>query len=174
MKWVRGFSLMELMAALSIVAILSVLSISSLRYFWRPAQAEIFISQLIRAIHLTRSEAILRREKVILCGSSDQQNCSDHWQDGYIVKTAERVVYHFKNTSGKGILHWRSFPAHRPRLEFLSTGWPHAQNGTFWFCPADTAAPAWAVVVNKGGRTRIVKPDRQGNVRDGKGKLFVC
>ncbi len=169
-----GFSLLELLLVLSIVAVLSVITLSGTRFFWQKTQSDIFLTQLIRAIHLTRSEAIMRQENVILCGSQDQKKCADSFQAGYIIKTPEEILYHFKNMSEKGILHWRAFSLKRAQLEFLPSGWPHAENGTFWFCETKTAKPAWAIMINKSGRTKIVKPDSQGEVRDDKGVSLVC
>ncbi len=169
-----GFSLIELMAVLSVVGILAVMSVVGFNIFLKKTETEILSSQLLRAIDLTRSEAILRHETIQLCGSQDQENCSNNWDSGYIVRSANRVIYHFQNISQKGILHWRSFPMDRVQLEFIASGMPHFQNGTFWFCPPDAKNPAWSIVLNKTGRARIVYPDKDGNVRDDKGVKFTC
>jgi type IV fimbrial biogenesis protein FimT len=167
-----GFSLLELLIVLSIIAILSTLGIISIQSFQQKSQAEVIKSQLLRAIQVTRSEAILRNEKIILCHSHDQKTCSGSWQEGFIVKSASRVLHVFQSFFTNGTLHWRAFPLDREELEFLPTGVPHAENGTFWFCTAKN--PAWAMILNKAGRVRMVYPNQQGIILDPKGILLVC
>ncbi len=174
MKNKKGFSLIELMAVLGIVAILTVMSITGFKFFSEKSTADVLSAQLIHAIHLTQSEAILRQDKVYLCGSSDQTTCLNDWKMGYIIRTTNRVIYHFQTIAGKGILHWRSFPLNKQTLEFLATGFPNAENGTFWFCRKETEKPMWAVVLNQAGRLRIVYPDRNGNILDDKGMELIC
>ncbi len=172
MQKISGFSLIELLTVLCIIAILSTLGIISLQSFQQKSQADVIKSQLLRAIQLTRSEAILRNEKIILCHSRDQETCAGSWQDGFIVKSATRVLHVFQAFSANGILYWRAFPLDRAELEFLPTGVPHAENGTFWFCTATN--PAWAMVLNKAGRVRVVYPNQQGVILDPKGILLTC
>lgn len=174
MKCHRGFSLIELMTVLSIIGILTVMSITSLKFFWRKSQSDVLSSQLMSAIQFARSEAIMRHTKTILCGSANQITCCDHWQTGYIIKTANQVIYHFQNVSQNGILHWRSFPHNKQELEFQPNGFPHSQNGTFWFCAVSAKKPDWAIVMSQSGRARIVYPDFNGDVRDGKRQDLTC
>lgn len=169
-----GFSLIELMVVLIIVGIISVISVTGLPFFLKKSEAEVLSSQLMNAIDLSRREAMIRHEKIILCGSTDQIMCSDRWQLGYIIKTAHRVIYHFQNNLEHGILHWRCFPRDKQQLEFLSTGLSHSQNGTFWFCQENAVNPAWAIVVNKAARARWVNPGNDGSVRDDKGIALTC
>ncbi len=171
----RGFSLIELLIVLSIIAVIATFGIISFTSFQQKAQAQLLQSQLLRAIQLTRNEAILRHELTLLCHSRDQLTCSGNWQDGFIVKTTERVIYGFQSSfSEKGILHWRAFPRGREQLEFLPTGFPHAENGSFWFCAANALYPAWAIMLNKAGRARVSLPNSQGIILDHKGGALVC
>lgn len=174
MKKSDGFSLIELMTVLGIVAIITVMSFSGLLFFSKKSTIEVLGSQLIRAIRLTRSEAILRKDTVYLCGSVDQTTCSDGWQAGYIIRTENRVIYHFQPITDKGILHWRAYPFNTQALEFLATGLPNTENGTFWFCALDAVTPTWAIMLNQSGRTRIEYPDKNGIVRDDQGIELIC
>lgn len=169
----RGFSLIELMMVLMIAGVFSVMGFEG-KFFWQKTQAEVLQSQLFNAISLTRSEAIVHHDKIILCGSLDQATCSDQWQSGYIIKTDNEIIYHFQNLSVKGKLYWRSFPDNKQQLEFMPDGLPNSENGTFWFCCVDAVEPVWAIILNKSGRPRVVYPDSDGNIKDSKGKSLVC
>src|SRR5689334_11720360 len=98
----NGFSLIELLITLSIIIIISAIGISSITSFQKNSQAEMLKSQFLRAIQLTRNEAILRNEKIILCHSQDQKTCSGFWQDGFIVKSNATVLHVFQPFSSKG------------------------------------------------------------------------
>jgi len=174
MKCVHGFSLIELLTVLSIVAILSAMSLTGFSIFWHKAASDTLSSELVRTIQLARSEAIARHEKIILCGSVDHITCSDEWNHGYLIKTADRVIYHFSLNSEEGQLHWRSYPDPQTQLEFLASGFLNLDNGTFWFCAKKALKPVWAVVLNQSTRVRMVYPDEDGNVRVDQGKPLLC
>ncbi len=159
-----GFSLLELLITLSIIAILAVLTLPSYREFLVKSQDQVMSAQLLRAINLTRSEAIARNAVVSLCKN----------QDGYIIFSADKIIYKFRDISRDGILNWRAFPLDRDKLQFLPSGWPNAENGTFWYCHHAAKNPAWAIVLSQSGRARIVYPDKAGEIDDDKGRALGC
>ncbi|HSW93269.1 MAG TPA: GspH/FimT family pseudopilin [Gammaproteobacteria bacterium] len=152
----RGFTLLELLTVLGIIALLSIVGFSGIIFFSQKSESDVAESNLINAIQLTRAEAIARHEKVILCGSPDQVECSPDWDKGYLIKTASRILYHFPAHTDNQRLQWRSFPTHKPQLEFLPDGLSYFQNGTFRFYQKEATAPDWAVVLNKAGRVRVM------------------
>jgi Tfp pilus assembly protein FimT len=163
----KGFSLTELLLILTIITILSTIGIASLKFFQQKSQAQVLLSTLLRAIQFTRSAAISRHEKITLCPAGS-------WQDGFVVKTSEKVLYVLQNLATSGELHWRAFPANRQQLDFLPSGFPPTENGTFWFCISHAAEPMWAVIMNRFGRVRTAYPDKQGNILDSKGIPLTC
>ena len=169
-----GFTLIELLIVLSITVILSIMSLGTCKSFLQKSRSDTLQTQLLSAIHLARSEAVLLGDKTILCGSNDQQTCSGIFENGYLIKSSTRVIYHFSHAIPEGIIHWRSFPISKPYLEFYSDDTKHSQNGTFWFCRSTAAKPAWAIVLNKSGRTREAFPDKNGNILDDKGNRLIC
>lgn len=169
-----GFTLLECLTVLTIIAILSAITIPSLTLFLNNTKAQTASAQLLNAISLTRSEAMVRQENISLCGTANEIICSDAWQKSYMIKTSHDVLYLFQSLSSRDKLHWRSFPFHHSALTFLPNGLLNSENGTFWYCVHGEKNPAWAIMINQIGRARLAKPNAKGEIKDGKGKRFLC
>lgn len=154
-RHIRGFSLVEVMMVLAIITIMCAFALPAKKYFFDGFSTRLAGSQLLYAIQLARSEAILRGEKVTLCGSVDQQTCSSEWREGYLIKSADKIISSAHFTSRNGALYWRHYPYYRETLEFLPTGFANIENGTFYFYSADQSKAAWAIVINQAGRARL-------------------
>lgn len=157
----KGFSLLEVLVTFSIILILLVLAIPSQETVITRTQDHVISSQLLRAIQLTRSEAITRGTTVTLCKSRDQTHCGGTWQEGYIVHENNHLLFAFHNIKNKGTLKWRAFPNQDDDLQYLSTG-VSKENGSFWYCQNTKAH--WAIVISQSGRARMVYPDKNGNL----------
>lgn len=153
----RGFTLIELLIAIFIILILLSSALPSLRIFFKRGEERVMREQLLQAIALTRQEAINRRLSVFLCGSLDLIHCNMNWNRGFIVYRPDKIFHAGQLSYHTGVLHWRAFPTSELPLEFLPAGFPHAQNGTFWYCRKDTATPTFALVINQMGRIRTVE-----------------
>lgn len=178
-----GFSLLEMMIALSISSILLLLVMPMLCAMQVNAKAALLQTQLFQAIQQAQQEADLNHLPVGVCGSSDQHHCSGAWTQGYlifmdthsdgIIYTAEQILFSAQSAF-PGRLHWRSFPRYRSYLLLLPTSKRGSNNGTFWYCPTETPVPSWAVVINKSGRARVIAPNKQGEVIDFTGQVLRC
>lgn len=169
-----GFSLLEILITFLIAIILLTITIPSQKFFLTKSIADVMRLQLLQAIHLTRHEAMLRREVVTLCQSSNQQTCVGHWQDGYIILANEKIIYSFLNVAKQGELYWRAFPKYQTQLHYLPSGALKAENGTFWYCLPAAKNPSWAIVLSQSGRAREVVPDQQGKVVVDTDKEIYC
>jgi type IV fimbrial biogenesis protein FimT len=160
-----GFSLIELLITVVLISIISILAIPNFQSFFKQSQSKTLATQLMEALHLTRSEAMLRGITITLCQSADHTTCSGNWQDGQIifadtkntatVENKESLLYVFPSSRQKGILHWRS-SLHRNYLSFYPTGFTRSEDGTFWYCQTGKHQATWAVIVNQAGRARYV------------------
>lgn len=82
-----GFSLVELMATLSVVTILLTLGAPSLQTMIENNRIATQTNELLAAIHLARSESVKTGRRVVLCKSSDLASCaaSGGYEQGWVV-----------------------------------------------------------------------------------------
>lgn len=168
-----AFTLIELLISLFIFSLLIVITIPQIKTLFQQPESEMTHSQLLRAIHLARSEAIKRGSLVILCKSQNQKTCSGEWQNGYLILSNNHVLFSFTSRF-KGTIHWRNFPVLIDHLEFLPSGLPNFENGTFWYCSHSSINPLWAVMISQNGRARTAWPDVEGKIKDSKNKELCC
>lgn len=86
----RGFTLVEMLMALSIAAILLMLAIPSMEDAALNAKLRSQANAFLGSLHLARSEAIKRNQRVVVCKSPDGATCAvdggaTHWEQGWIV-----------------------------------------------------------------------------------------
>jgi type IV fimbrial biogenesis protein FimT len=143
------------------MSIVLVIAIPSQKNLLTQSKSDVIRLQLVRAINLTRHEAILRGEKVTLCSSANQTTCSGRWKEGYLIVSHEKVIYTFLNPANTGELYWRAFPNHQTQLDYLPSGELASENGTFWYCLPVAKNPSWAIVLSQSGRAREVVPNQK-------------
>jgi type IV fimbrial biogenesis protein FimT len=164
-----AFTLIEILLVLTLLILIGSLAFPSFNALIGRSQHVIFSSQLFEAVQLTRNEAMRRGEPLTLCASDDGKNCVGEWRRGYIIRQGKKVLFTFKQTM-PGQLHWRVFGTHQQALVFLPLGLPAAENGTFWYCEGGAHSPAWALVLNRAGRPRLI----YSSVKDGALQSLKC
>lgn len=169
-----GFSLMEMLIAISLLTIFVAFAFPSFKNFYDHIQQKIFLKKLIQTLEYAKNEAILMGQLVVVCQSENQKSCSGSWNSGYLVYTNQKILLSVSNNKNTDFLHWRAFPYYLTDLEFLSNGLPNFQNGTFWYCEQNATNPVWAVVMNQSGRIRADYPDQNGQILDEQEKPLLC
>lgn len=84
----KGFTVVELLVALTIVAILAGLGVPSFREFMNEQRLASSMSQLVNDLHFARTEAIKRNSRVLVCARlADSSACaaSPDWKTGWMV-----------------------------------------------------------------------------------------
>lgn len=83
----RGFTLIEIMMAITVFALLLTLAVPSFLETVRNNRLTTQNNEFISALNLARSEALKRSGSVTMCASADQATCSGvtDWTTGYIV-----------------------------------------------------------------------------------------
>jgi type IV fimbrial biogenesis protein FimT len=82
----RGFTIIEIMIAVTLAAILMVVAAPGFRAMMARGYAQAVARDLLSAVNRARSEAITRRGQVVLCQSTDLSTCSGtNLSNGWIV-----------------------------------------------------------------------------------------
>lgn len=88
-----GFTIVELMVALTIAAVLATLAVPAMLDAVLSARLSGYANTLLVSSHLARSEAIKRNAVVTLCASEDRATCSaGTWNRGWIILAGETVI----------------------------------------------------------------------------------
>jgi type IV fimbrial biogenesis protein FimT len=89
-----GFTLVELMMAITVVAILLVIAVPSFRDAALGSRLSAVANNLLASVQLARSEAIKRNQTVTLCASANGTSCagSGDWEQGWIMLDADNNV----------------------------------------------------------------------------------
>lgn len=161
----RGFTLVECLISLALMVVILLLALPRYDNFLENTKEQLLSTQLLRAINLARSEAMLRNTTVSLCGSSDQLNCTEDWIKGFLIfldpseeNLDKKIIAQFKNKTMSGHLYWHPFRSDQPNLQFSASGTTNENNGTFSYIRAYQTKPIWFIIINKFGRARFASP----------------
>lgn len=162
----RGFSLYEMLVVLTIVSILGSAS-ASLGGVLRNERLSTGANDLMAALNLARSHAVMRLANVVVCPSRAGHQCDEPdsrytwWQNGYLVfvdfdgdrrrDDNEPVLL---NGSAKTGITLRS-SRYRTRVVYRPDGMTTGSNLTLTFCPVGPAADVRSVIISNTGRARV-------------------
>lgn len=144
----HGFTLIEMLVALSIAAILLAIAVPSYSSSQLNSQLRASANDLIGSINLARSEAIKRGTTVTVCASSDGETCGGAWNEGWLVLREadalhEAVIFHSVSAIPAGF-RLTELSANATLL-FRSTG-VDATPATFTLCRSSPSANQERVV----------------------------
>ena len=168
-----GATLLELVVTLAVVAVLVSLAIPGFAFVAQTTRLAGATNDLVAALHLSRSEAIKRSGRTVLCASASGVSCSDSaWDRGWIIfhdanKNAsidpgEQVISRHTSlspdlrvTGNQFVSRYISFvPSGAAQTVF---GFPQA--GTITICMASSGSPhrAREIILSTVGRVRTTK-----------------
>jgi type IV fimbrial biogenesis protein FimT len=91
----RGFTLIEMMIAITVAGILLMIAVPSFRNASLSSQLRSAANDFIASTNFARSEAIKRGAAVTMCVSTDGSSCAaGGWEQGWIVLSGTTVLQH--------------------------------------------------------------------------------
>ena len=169
----RGFTLVEMLAVLAVAGTLFLLGAPALAAVLRGTRVSSAANEFLAGLLLTRSEAMKRRHRVVMCRSADAQGCaaSGGWQQGWIVfadvdgdgeRSAGEAVLHVQPALGgavrlSGTATVAQYVSYAPNGTTRLVGGGF-QAGTLTVCSASAdKGTGRQVIVNATGRPRTQK-----------------
>lgn len=165
----RGYSLYELLLALTLVAVIVGLGLPSFGSMLARSKMRVEVNALFHAIHLARKESIMRRRVVSLCPSRDGLQCEPglDWSSGWLMfENTDRDVPP-RRDPGEPLLQVHRvhetvrIVANRRGFTLRATV-KRATNGTFVVCDRAARAHPVALVVSYTGRPRVAEKNPRG------------
>ena len=156
----RGFSLLEILVALTVSAIAVLLAQPVISAGMLNLQRSTTINGLIRSLHFARRTAAENGRDTIVCSSRDGRRCgaAEDWGAGWIVHDGPTgsILYRSRGQTGLSIRSNRTQFVFRP-FRGRST------NGTLVICDRRGSSAARAIVVNNIGRPRLADTASDGD-----------
>jgi type IV fimbrial biogenesis protein FimT len=162
----RGFTLYELLTTTTVVGILTTVAVPTLTSLIARERQHMAMNTFIAALYTTRSEAIKRGKRAVLCPSRNGEKCDGAatggtvWSEGYLLfvdenasqdrDSDEDIVHVFGQTRGIRILSSRG----RDHVTYQASGLARGTNATFHFCSERNVVPARSLVMSNTGRVR--------------------
>ena len=161
-KSTSGFTLIELMLALSVAAVLFSLALPSMHEFQQRQRIVATANGLVAHINLARLHAVTRREVAVVCPSLDGATCTgaNRWENGWIVfrdpdRNGEPDQSGDVLRTGSGMPNLLIDSAGRTRIRYQPSGSAGGTNLTIKLCDTTHPDQSRAVIVSNPGRPRV-------------------
>lgn len=175
---IRGFTLIELIITLSLLMLILGLGVPSMNSLIAKQGVHQTADLIVRAVHLSRSEAIRRGNRVILCFSNNSSNCNSSSPEHLLIfndpdhtgapTSINELIQVVSLDTDRLRLHYN-----RSLLAFSARGHAAGTNGTFTICSADGQG-AMLVVSILGRIRQAVDYDGDGVVEKTPGNPINC
>lgn len=159
-----GYSMVELLATISVMAIVAAVAVPGLRSFLQDNRAANDANALVMALNLARNEAVTRGARVSVCASADGETCAaggvTDWSTGWLVFTDQNAPAGTVNGADEVL---RTFPAltqstltgDRTFLSYRSNGFVDAAADFNLVVQGCTGMHNRTLSVNLQGRTAV-------------------
>ncbi|MET0012162.1 MAG: GspH/FimT family pseudopilin [Sedimenticola sp.] len=167
----RGLTLVELVVTLMVGTVLISIAASASRELTGRSRMSSAVDEVLSHLHLARSEAVKRGQRVILCSSRNGSDCEPtiEWQEGYMVfvdsdqdgkRDDGEPLLRFANNQKRQ--HSQEMPIlirtslYRRKITYKASGMSKGgSNATFTFCDRQKHAAPRAIIISNTGRPRL-------------------
>ena len=181
----RGYTLFEVLIALSIAGILGLQVAPSMHDLTAKERRVSSINRMLSIIRYTRAQALTKQNVITLCPTKDEHFCLGDWNQPLMVfidlnrdrkrQQNEPVLKKLPAIAKQDSLKWKAF-RYSNVLQFLPSGITNHQNGTFLYCPDKTRSDlSRGIIMTKMGRTRLsVDRNHDGFQEGAGGRALSC
>jgi type IV fimbrial biogenesis protein FimT len=81
----KGFTVIELMVAVTVLSVVIAIALPSFTEQVRNNRSITVANEFIDTVSFARAQAVSRPARISICASDDQKTCTGDWKDGYIV-----------------------------------------------------------------------------------------
>jgi type IV fimbrial biogenesis protein FimT len=163
----QGFSLLELLMAITVLGILMVIAVPSYKSSMLSAQLRSATNDLVSSANFARSEALKRNAVVTLCVSASGSSCgTGDWQQGWIVgcRTTDNIVCNNAGTQWLVFFREKALPTSLKindasslvSLSFQPNGLG-ATSASFKVCRSTGGTQERVITINAVGRISVKK-----------------
>jgi type IV fimbrial biogenesis protein FimT len=149
----QGFTLVELIVTLSILGIAAAIAIPAAGEMIARNRQEALKDEVEKILHNARTQAIIQRRTVEVCGTGDGKKCSANWADGWLVRTSSGQILQLTRLPTHDALRWQGFS---DNIRFRDNGTTPTSNGRFYQCYRQQVA--WQLIISRQGRVRQALP----------------
>lgn len=178
----RGFTLIDLLIAISILSILFGMAVPQFSILQAKAEAKSTASAIRRSLAFGRQKAVIKQKDITVCGADIHLKCEKNNPQNIIVfedknndrtYTEDEALYSNLNLSYRGTLKLRASLG-RNYIEFRKNG-SAKQAGSFEYCVPGVPTASRRVTISLPGRPYMGRDfDKDGVVENTKGKPIEC
>ena len=175
MKRLAGFTVIELMITIALAAIILTLGVPAYHGLVERNRLTADINNFISSLALARSEAVKRKQRVVLCASNDVATCSNNnngYESGWIVYV--ETVAPADNRANTEELLWvsaalannmtlRATVPYENQISYLATGQTGGLgNASIYLCKDAAVNKARLITIRRSGRVHLAKNNSYG------------
>ena len=155
---IRGFSLVELLATLTLAAVLAAIAYPGFATWLLDNRRNAAVATAMHAVHAARQFAATRGESMQLCGATDAAQCSGglNWSSGLLLVNELGTVH--RSLPLARSVQELTVRSNRPAISF-EPGTSFASPATLTICDRRGSGAARAVIVSRSGRPRVSDHD---------------